>query len=90
MELSKNQIPASTCSSCNSHTDAATCVDGKSLPSPGDVSICLYCGHIAVFSDDMILRPLTSEEMHEVAGNKAILQAQSIRAEYERKHRKTQ
>ena len=39
--------------------------DPTDVPTDGDLSICIYCGHLAVFTgqDDTIgLRPITDEE----------------------------
>lgn len=72
-------MPPSACLSCGGHLDAATEVFGASVPSPGDITICLSCGHIMAFADDLGVRELTGEEAHWVAGNKKILALQAAR-----------
>lgn len=68
------------CVSCGYVTDSATEPYAPGLsPSSGDISICLRCGHIAAFDDDLSLRELTAEEAHEVAGDKDILAIQAAR-----------
>jgi hypothetical protein len=34
------------------------------MPKPGDISICLYCGHLMAFDEALKFRELSSEEMH--------------------------
>ena len=46
---------------------------------PGDITVCLYCGHVGAFAEDLSLRELTPEEVHEVAGNEEILALQKAR-----------
>lgn len=47
-------VPFSRCIRCKTAIDAATGI-GKRQPSPGDVSICAYCGQVMLFSDDLTL-----------------------------------
>ena len=67
------------CPSCGNKNDAVTAAFGDATPHPGDLSICLYCGHLMVFADDLSLRALTDEEMHEVAGMREMLAVQRAR-----------
>lgn len=71
----------SACLSCGAPCDAATQFDkpGAVKPKPGDVTICLYCGHIMAFADDLGLRELTGAEMQDVAGDPRILRLQKAR-----------
>jgi hypothetical protein len=55
-------------------------------PRPGDLTVCLYCGHLQAFDADLKLRNLTDEEMHAIAGDEKLLAAQRICAEYRRRH----
>jgi hypothetical protein len=72
------QIPGSACLNCGRNLDATTSIyrtdHNKSLRS-GDISICFYCSHIAVFGDDLRIRGLTDTEMIEIAGRKDIIAA---------------
>jgi len=60
-------IPASRCPACSYEMDAATCVDEngtkRSRPKPGDVSVCIKCGAILEYSENMILQPLDLESI---------------------------
>jgi hypothetical protein len=69
----------SYCSSCGKKLDAASAADGSDVrPNPGDASVCLDCGHIMAFGEDMKLRELTEDEMRGIAGDKKILQAMRL------------
>lgn len=71
----------SSCLSCGYKIDAATSVGSTTRkPKPGDFNVCISCGHIAAFADDLSLRELTDAEMVEVAGNKAVLAIQWARS----------
>ena len=52
---------------------------GEHKPQSGDVTICLYCGHIMAFGKALELRSLTDEEMLEVAGDRRIVLLQKLR-----------
>jgi hypothetical protein len=82
-----HRLPEQHCSSCGSKLNAATFVGpDDSRPDPGDLSICLYCGYLSAYADDLTLRPLTSAEMHAVAGSPSMLAGQRLRAEYLKQH----
>ena len=43
------------CPTCGAGFDAASAVDGKDVaPTPGDISVCLYCGEWLMFDDDTL------------------------------------
>jgi hypothetical protein len=55
-----------TCPNCKVVVDACTDVNGSfGVPSPGDYSACPYCKTVAMFDEDLKLRPLTDEELKE-------------------------
>jgi hypothetical protein len=73
--------PECKCLACGYQFDCATAPDDEvARPKDGDISICLKCGHLAAFNDDMTLRPLTDAEMLDVAGDKEILRMQAARS----------
>ena len=71
-----HRIRASTCLSCGVINDAATGVDDSDKPYPGAITVCLTCGHIMAYADDLGLRELTVQEQIDVAGDKRILAIQ--------------
>jgi hypothetical protein len=60
------------CLCCGKQIDSATLVaqveaDGKEMgekrtPTAGSFSVCFYCGHIAVFTDELFLRELPADK----------------------------
>lgn len=71
-----------TCLNCGKELDGVAQIDNaptEALPEPGDISFCMYCGHIMSFDENVKLRELTSDEMLEVAGDERILAASSAR-----------
>jgi hypothetical protein len=74
------RVPWSSCTGCGKRVDGATPIDDKTAtPDPGDVTVCIYCGHIMAYADDLQLRNLTAVEMHEVAGDERILAVMQLR-----------
>jgi hypothetical protein len=68
--------PADKCSSCGYRFNATTDLTGDAVPRPGDYSICIKCGHLMVFNDDLRLREPTDAEIVEVAGDPQMLDMQ--------------
>lgn len=75
------------CLNCGHEIDAAMPVHDGAKPSPGDVTICIECGHIMAFDHDLTMRALTDAEMVEVAGARDIVMAQRALAELRKKRR---
>jgi hypothetical protein len=42
--------------------------------TPGAISLCLYCGAVAIFGPDMILVPPTRQELDEMEEDKDFIQ----------------
>lgn len=70
------------CTNCKRLVDDAQCInDDATIPDPGDVTICLYCGHIMVFAEDGGMRDPNSTEMHQIAGDPVLLAMMEFRTE---------
>jgi len=55
------------CLQCGKKLDAVSCLtDQAAVPQSGDVTICIECGHLMAFADDLSYRELTEEELLEV------------------------
>lgn len=61
-----SRLPDSACTACGKVMDAASCVSGDYKPDPEDITICIYCGHIMGFTNEMKLRELSLEEWQEI------------------------
>lgn len=75
------RVQQSECLNCKRALDAATAVFGEHRPTPGDYTICVYCGHLMVFAEQLALREPTHDEMIAMAGNREILAMQRARKE---------
>lgn len=50
------------CCACNKLIDAATSADGDSEPpGPGDITICVYCGEVLEYQDNMDIAKLSEK-----------------------------
>jgi hypothetical protein len=61
-------ITETQCPECGHVLDAAEAVDDPEVrPSPGDLSICIKCSAILIFTEDMSIRLATDAELDELA-----------------------
>ena len=83
---SEVRVRASPCTNCGKMLDAANAVKEttseqrrKVFPSPGDFTICIDCGHVMAFTEDLILRDPTPLEIVKIAGDRRLLALQWAR-----------
>ena len=78
----KTRIKGANCLACGQLIDAASSIFGDHVPRPGDITVCLFCGHIMAFTTyrkGLRLSELTSEQAHAVAGDSRVLAVQRAR-----------
>jgi hypothetical protein len=51
-------------------------VDNNVKPEPGQFTVCIRCGHLMVFAEDLSLRDPTDKEAYEIAGHPLMLATQ--------------
>jgi hypothetical protein len=69
------------CLACRHEMDDAFSPTHKdATPKPSNIAICIRCGHLMAYADDLSFRELNDDEMRKVAGNKEILRIQKARA----------
>jgi hypothetical protein len=61
-----SRIPPSTCTGCGHALTASSGVGNDDVPDPGSVSICVYCGKMTVFDENLMLREPTEAERKEI------------------------
>jgi hypothetical protein len=71
-------IEPQPCLGCGKILDTSAPAGGQ-RPHEGALSICWHCGHIQVFDEKMRFRPLTDDEIIEIAGHPALVAAMNIR-----------
>ena len=58
------KAPEANCPRCGYRFQANTAVGEENHdPTPGDLSVCFHCGFVSVFTDELLPRPATREEM---------------------------
>jgi len=69
----------SPCPNCGKELNSACGLDSEDGPSPGDFTVCIGCGYILAFTEDLGVRELTGEEAIEAAGREEIVEFNRIR-----------
>lgn len=66
------------CPNCRTVVDGATAVDGsEAFPSPGDVTVCVYCAAVLIFTATGLRLP-TFAELEKLAENWDLVRAVHI------------
>jgi len=73
-------IPEQRCPYCDYKMDRTTHAFGDAKPQCGDYSMCLNCGRIGIFNDDLTVRKPNDEERLAIVENAEITRAQVARA----------
>lgn len=68
MAFKDTAVPETRCPGCKKKLDAAASLRGY-VPEPGAISICAYCGAVAVFTEQLAKRAATEDEIVEFEAN---------------------
>ena len=60
------RIPASKCPTCGAPLSAATGLEGGRGPKPGDVTQCIRCAELLIFTNKLRLRKPTEKEFLDI------------------------
>lgn len=64
------RMPACACLRCGYKFDSASSLENSTLsPSPGSLSVCLKCGAVAKYAEDLTVVPLTEQEADDLAAD---------------------
>lgn len=74
-----HHIQPAACLNCKAVNNGATCIGHDVAPQPGNIVICIECGHIMAYDNNMQMRKLTDKEMIDIAGDPRILLIQKAR-----------
>ena len=81
MKLAREaKVPKMRCANCGKRLDRASGVVDRQArnvqkPIPGDISLCIGCGHLSVFDENLRLRPPTDDEVIKWAGDDRLVGA---------------
>ena len=82
-------VPLDHCPNCGVPLDRVShAADAKATPSPGDLTVCLYCAHLLAFDDELQMRELTEAEKVEAAGCPELLRTMEFVRKFNDHHRK--
>jgi hypothetical protein len=81
------KVPVCKCPACAAPLGFATNVVRDDAPVPGCFTICLECGHLMAFAEDLTLRDLTDAEQIKIAGDPVLLAMQRARGKVMGKRR---
>lgn len=79
MRDSREGVTPTRCPFCDTYMDASTVAigDDDASPTPGDVSVCLYCARVSVYDEDGTLRKPTLPESIGFAEDRDIQRARA-------------
>lgn len=76
----ETRIPVQQCWKCGYKFDSMTCATSDHKPKEGNVSMCIACGALAIYTKEMQLRKPTDEENAQVSNVPVLVTAQILRA----------
>ena len=68
------RIPECRCLNCGYKMDSAGGANTEAAAEPGCICLCIACGAVMVFDDDLTLRGMTLEEMDELTNDAETMQ----------------
>ena len=76
-DLKSTPTPEVACPFCGHLLDMAMCSPStpEATPSPGDLSLCINCGGLTIFTEDMGMRVPTDAEMAQAMSYPEVVQA---------------
>lgn len=63
------RTPECQCLHCGAKMNAAGSIEGHNSPSPGSLALCIRCGAVMMYAEDLTLRGMTEEEMLDIASD---------------------
>ena len=87
--MTTTRLAPCPCPHCGKVLDAASPADGAASPSPGDATLCIYCGEWCVFNDELKLEKPSDDAYVEIGTNPECRRIRSawLRMETERQGR---
>jgi hypothetical protein len=76
--IPEHDVTPNRCPNCEHILEEATGITTQDAPKPNDVTLCIYCAAVLVFTEDMRVRLPTEEESNELASNSELMRMQKI------------
>lgn len=79
----EHKVKPCKCLNCGEMLDAASAVleyGFDASPDSTDFTVCIGCGHVMGFAEDLSLREVTIEEIIKIAGDPRLIAIQKARA----------
>lgn len=68
------RLPECRCLNCNHPLDAAGGVNTDDAPEPGNICLCIECGAVMMYAEDLTVRGMTREEMDDLCNDAETMQ----------------
>lgn len=81
------ELPDFTCSCGNVLNAVYNPNDGEKMPTVGDVTVCVCCGSIYQFGEDMMPRPIAEEDALKLLHPEAVASLQEARVKIKENYR---
>lgn len=69
----ETKLSEDACAFCRKRVDRCS---GQAKPAPGDVTVCIGCGNVSVFTEKLKLRKPTAAELKEITEDPRIKEVQ--------------
>ena len=87
------RTPLNHCLDCGYQIDSGSPAGGAlhdvRPPREGDLAICLNCAHVMAYANDLTMRPLTGDEVVEIAGDPDMVRAVNAIVQFNKEHPRT-
>ena len=69
-----SRMPESRCLNCGHKFNAAGGVNSEDAPEPGNICLCIDCGAVMLYAEDLTVRGMTREEMDDLTNDAETMQ----------------
>ena len=63
------RTPECHCLNCGHKFDAAGAINAEDAPEPGNICLCIECGAVMMYAEDLTVRGMTREEMDAICND---------------------
>ncbi len=68
------RMPECRCLNCGRKFNAAGGVNAEDAPEPGNICLCIECGAVMLYGEDLTVRGMTREEMDDLSNDAEAMQ----------------